>query len=46
MATDYQLIAQVLRDSHRRRESFRPLANSGAMEEAYAIQDEFQFTQY
>lgn len=42
MATDYQSIAQVLRDSHRRRETFRPLANSGAMEEAYAIQDEFQ----
>ena len=42
MATDYQSIAQVLRDSHRRRESFRPLANSGSMEEAYAIQDEFQ----
>jgi len=42
MATEHKSIAQELFNSYRRKETFRPLENSGTLEEAYAIQDEFQ----
>tara|TARA_Y100000588_G_scaffold198182_1_gene212004 strand:- start:538 stop:1323 length:786 start_codon:yes stop_codon:yes gene_type:complete len=39
---DHTSIAKALVDSHRRRETFRPLDSNGSLDEAYAIQDEFQ----
>ena len=42
MATDHTSIAQALVESYRRRETYRPLKPSGTLDEAYAIQDEFQ----